>query len=77
MVVFDLWAEAFIFSSVYAILIIIPCILVAIMGRKLIDKLGQYPTRAPLIHMEIFFKMIILEVLTFGSIIVFYLFFQK
>lgn len=72
MVVFNLWAESFIFCSVYAILVLVPCILVAIMGKNMINKLGQYPSRTPAIQMGVFLRLISLEVVTFGLLIGFY-----
>ena len=76
MVEFDLWKEAFIFSVIFCPIIIIPCVLVALMGRKFIDQLGTYPTKTPVIQMSILFKLVILEIATFVSLISFYHFFE-
>ena len=73
MVEFDLWKEAFIFAIVFAPIIIIPCVLVALMGRKMIDQLGMRPTQTPIIQMSIFGKLVAIEVVTF---ICFYAFLQ-
>ena len=76
MVAFDLWKEAFIFAIVFAPIVIIPCILVAIMGRKMIDQLGLRPTQTPIIQMSIFWKLVMIEVVTFLFLIAFFQFFS-
>ena len=77
MVAFDLWREAFIFAAVFAPLIIVPCILVMIMGRKMINQLGTYPTKTPIIQMGIFWKLVVTEALTFTCLIAFFQFFTS
>ncbi len=76
MVAFDLWKEAFIFAIVFAPIIIIPCVLVALMGRKMIDQLGRYPTQTPIIQMSIFWKLVVVEIITFFCLIAFFQFFS-
>ena len=75
MIEFNLWGESFIFAIVYAVLIIVPCILVVLLGRKMINQLGYFPTRTPIIQMSIFLKLVIVEVVTFVLLIGFYHFF--
>jgi len=72
MIAFDLWIESFIFFSIYSVIIIVPCVLVALLGRKMIDQMGQYPTQAPVIQMGVLFKLVIIETVTFISLITFY-----
>lgn len=71
MVEFNLWFESFILASIFAVLIITPCILVAILGRKLIDQLGQFPSKTSKLQMSIFIPLVLIEITTFVS---FYLF---
>ena len=77
MIPFELWGESFIFASVYAVIILVPCVLVALIGRKMIDQLGQYPTKTPAIQMSIFFQLVTIEVITFVLLIGFFKFFSK
>ena len=76
MVEFNLWKETFIFAMFFCPIVIIPCVLVALMGRKMIDQLGLYPSKTPIIQMSIFYKLIFIEVITFLSLVVFYHFFS-
>ena len=72
MVEFDLWKESLIFALVYAIVISVPCVLVVLIGRKLIDQLGHFPSKTPAIQMSILFQLIAVEVGTFTCLIGFY-----
>ena len=76
MVQFDYWIESLIFWIFYAIIIIVPCVLVALMGRKMITRLGQYPTKTPVIQMSIFFPFVAIVAATFALLIGFYHLFE-
>lgn len=75
MVEFDLWSQAFIFAVVFIPIIMIPCILVCLIGRKMIDQLGMFPSQTPIIQMSIFGKLVLIEIVTFGLLLGFYQFF--
>ena len=72
MIEFDLWGESFVFFMIYSIIILVPCVLVAIMGKKMITQLGLYPTKTPAIQMSIFMQLVIMEILTFFFLIIFF-----
>ena len=72
MVSFDLWGESFIFGMVYSVIIMVPCLIVLFIGRKMIDRLGRYPSKTPTIQMSILFPLVILEVVTFAALIGFF-----
>jgi hypothetical protein len=76
MIVFDYWWEALIFGTVFGSIIIIPCFLVAMIGRKMIDQMGQYPSKTPFIQMSIFYKLVLIEVFAFTLLLLFYHFFS-
>lgn len=76
MIPFDLWTESFIFASIYSVLILVPCVLVAFLGRKMVNQLGHYPTKTPAIQMSIFFQLVVIEVITFTLMLTFYHFFS-
>jgi len=69
MIPFDLWSESLKFGIVYFIIIAIPCYFLAIVGKKVVNELGTYPTRTPLILMS---KNMMLYIIT-GSISIFLL----
>ncbi|HNV24035.1 MAG TPA: hypothetical protein PLH56_06490 [Candidatus Omnitrophota bacterium] len=71
MVDFNLWIESFIFISVFSLIIIIPCVLVVIIGKKAIEDMGRYPTKISLIQMSIFLKLVVIEISTFTALLTF------
>jgi hypothetical protein len=77
MVEFDLWSQALIFALVFIPIIIIPCVLVCLVGRKMIEELGMRPSQTPIIQMSIFGKLVAIEVVTFALLIGFYQFFTS
>ena len=77
MLEFDLWKETFVFAVVYSFIILVPCVLVAFVGRGMIERLGRFPTKTPFIQMSIFFQLVIIEAFTFFGLIGFYQFFTS
>ncbi len=77
MIRFDLWSESLIFAAVYFVIIIVPCVLVAILGRKLIHQIGLYPSRTPILQMGVFWQLVLVEIFTFALLIGFFQFFTS
>lgn len=73
MVRFDLWIEGLIFVLIFGMIVLIPCVFIAIFGRKLIDQLGRYPSKAARIHMKALVPVVITEIAAFLFLIGFYL----
>ena len=69
MVPFNLWREALIFGLVYSVIIIVPCVVIAIMGTRLINELGRYPSKTPAIQMSVLIPLIITEIVTFAFLL--------
>lgn len=74
---FDLWTESFILGAIYTTIIAVPCILIVIVGRKMIWQLGHFPSKAPFIQMSIFWKLVAIEVVTITLLLAFYSFFDS
>ncbi|MGE0269563.1 MAG: hypothetical protein AB7S78_14025 [Candidatus Omnitrophota bacterium] len=66
------WIFSLVFCAVFAVIVLVPCVIIAIYGRKVIEKMGQYPSQIPVIQMQIFMPLIILGAVTFASLIGFY-----
>ena len=75
MVPFELWGVSLIFCSIYAVIIIVPCVITANIGRRMIDELGHWPSKTPAIQMKFFWKLVVLEILTFIGLVAFFNFF--
>ena len=77
MVPFDLWRESFIFALFLGIGIIVPCILIARLGMRLINNIGQNPSRTPYFQWSAIFNIVIIEFCTFAYLIGFYHILEK
>jgi len=71
---FEYWHEAIKFIAIFFLMIMVPCLVVAWMGYKMITKIGFHPSKTPFIQLSIVFKLVTLEVLTFAAIMAFYRF---
>jgi len=77
MVVFNFWTESIIFLLVFTVIIVVPCVFVALLGKKMIDRLGQFPSQAPVIQMGVLLKLAVIEMVTFIALIIFYHIFSQ
>ena len=75
MVSFDLWSESFIFSFIYSVIVLVPCFFTVILGNRVLNQLGRYPSKAPLILLSIRVPFIFLIICTFSALLSFYSFF--
>lgn len=66
------WMFSLIFCAVFALIVLVPCVIIAILGRKAIYRMGQTPSQIPVIQLQIFLPLIITDVVTFASLIGFY-----
>jgi hypothetical protein len=77
MVEFDLWGPSFIFSLIFSFVILIPCIVIAFMGRRMITRLGTFPSQAPSILMSICLQFILVAIVSLGLLVSFFQFFAE
>jgi len=69
---FNLYSEAFIFISLFAVLILVPCFFMIFVGRNMIDQIGRFPTKTALIQVKAVLKLLGIEVITFLMLIAFF-----
>ena len=69
------WVTSLIFVGIFAVIVFVPCALVTLLGRKMINRLGQQPSQTPFIQLSIFFPLVLIEVITFTLMIYCYQFF--
>ena len=72
MVAFDLWGESFIFASIFSVIILIPCLIIGILGRKMIVRLSYYPSQAPQILMSICVQFFLTAIFAFALLFGFF-----
>lgn len=56
----------------FLVIIGIPCVGIAIVGRQLIYKLSHFPSKTPAIQTGILFKLVIIEIVGFTLLLTFY-----
>ncbi|HLF19094.1 MAG TPA: hypothetical protein VI749_09460 [Candidatus Omnitrophota bacterium] len=69
---FNLVSEAVIFIAVFSIVVMLPCYFVVMIGRDMIDQIGQFPTMAARIQLKALFKLVAVELVSFFLLIAFY-----
>lgn len=73
---FSYWHEGLIFSIIFLVVMAVPCVLIAFLGSRLIDNLGQHPTRDVKEHLGMALPLLGAMVLSFGLLLGFYKFFS-
>ncbi len=69
---FQYWTEGLIFIGLFLIIIGLPCLMVAILGTKLINHIGQYPSKSARLQMVVCVQLLLVEMLSFGILAIFY-----
>ncbi len=65
-------SAAFVFMLVFWALMLIPCVGVGWLGKRLIEDLGRYPSRTPAIQTGILFKLVVIEIVSVSLILSFF-----
>jgi hypothetical protein len=63
---FEYWNEGVIFIGLFLAMVGIPCFFTAILGVRLIDRIGQYPSRSTRFQLGICIQLFCVEILGFA-----------
>lgn len=69
---FKYWYEGLIFIFSFSLIIAIPCVCVVLMGTKMINELGNFPTKSAKIQTGTLWKLFIIEIIASCILMVFY-----
>ena len=69
---FEFWHEGIIFISIMFFIVSIPCAAVAILGVRLINHIGQYPSKSASLQMSICIQLLAIEIFSFLALAVFF-----
>jgi hypothetical protein len=69
---FQYWQEGLFFIGCFFVMVGLPCLLTAILGTKLIDSLGQWPSRSAKLQLGICIQLLLVEIFAFSMLAVFY-----
>ena len=65
-------SAALVFALLFLIIIAVPCLGIAWLGVKTINRLGRFPSKTPAINMDILFKLILIEVVSITLMLTFF-----
>ena len=66
------WLEAFKLIIIFAVLVGVPCFFTAVMGSKMINDLGNFPTKSSQIQKHVSWKVLIVQIISFVLLLGFF-----
>jgi hypothetical protein len=69
---FKYWYEGVLFVLFFGSIVALPCFFVALLGTKMINELGNFPTKVAKIQVSVLWKLFIVEIVSFGMLTVFF-----
>lgn len=69
---FQYWTEGLTFIGIMLFIVGVPCIAVSILGTKLIDHIGQYPTKSARLQMSVCVQLLAVEIVSFLMLAAFF-----
>ncbi len=74
---FRYWYEGFLFILVFGLIIGLPCFFIAVYGSRMINDLGNFPTKTAQIQTRGWYWIIGVEVISFMLLVAFFRFFSS
>ena len=68
---FRYWYEGILLVSMFGFVVGLPCFFVAFWGSKMINEMGNFPTKAAKIQVGVIWKLLIVEIFSFMLLVVF------
>jgi hypothetical protein len=69
---FRFWYEGTLFILFFLFIVGLPCFFVAFLGTKMMNDLGNFPTKTAKIQMNIIWKLLLVEIFSFGLLTLFF-----
>lgn len=69
---FKFWHEALIFVLIYSVLVLVPCYFIAAFGSKMINELGNFPTKSDAIQAKSLWKVLLVFVAAVMTLAIFF-----
>ncbi len=69
---FKLWYEAVFFVLFFGVIIGLPCFGVAVIGTRMVNDLGNFPTKAAQIQSSACWKVLLIELFSFTLLVAFF-----
>ncbi|MBF0386509.1 MAG: hypothetical protein HQL20_01475 [Candidatus Omnitrophica bacterium] len=69
---FQFWHEGFVFIGMFLVMVGVPCFFTAMLGTRLIENLGQHPSRSAKMQMGICVQFLLVEIFAFAMLLLFF-----
>jgi hypothetical protein len=69
---FQYWGEGLIFVGFFLVIIAVPCYLIAFFGSRMINDLGNFPSKTAEIQISAGWKFLIIELVAFLMLALFF-----
>lgn len=69
---YQYWGESAIFVLIFAVIIAVPCFFVAILGSRMLNDMGNHPSKSSVIGVKACWKVLIAEIVSFSLLALFY-----
>jgi len=74
---FSQFTEGLIFLCLFAVMVIVPCYLIFLIGRGMMDEMGRYPTQAPKIQFSALLRLSLVMMGAYVYLVLFFRFFAN
>ena len=68
----ETWRAGLILVTIVFLIIVVPCIFIAVLGSKMLNKLAYFPSKNPAIQKDVCFWIVLVEIASFTLLIMFY-----
>lgn len=68
----SLFGAAVTLITILIVIVGLPCVAVAWLGSRMINKLGYFPSKNPAIQTSIFLQLLVIEIFSFTLLFLFY-----
>ncbi len=69
---FQYWREGWAFIATMLFIVGSPCVAVAVLGTKLIDHIGRFPTKSAQLQMGVCIQLLVVEIISFLMLALFF-----
>ena len=68
---FQYWHEGIAFVGLMLFVVGVPCVAVSVLGVRLIEHIGQYPTKSARLQMSVCVQLLVIEIVSFAILALF------
>ncbi|MFH0753710.1 MAG: hypothetical protein V2A70_04015 [Candidatus Omnitrophota bacterium] len=69
---FQFWNEGLKFIGVVLVVVTVPCVAVAVLGTRLINHIGQYPSKSARLQMAVCLQLLAVMIVSFSMLALFF-----